>query len=243
MKILGIIPSRYASTRFPGKPLVLIDGMSMIERVYRQAIKSASLQKVIVATDDERIYNEVKGFGGEVVMTSPDHPSGTDRCAEALSKEKMKWDAVINIQGDEPFIDPEQIDLLASLLQNDALIATLVKKITTNAELLNPNTPKVVLSKNGNAIYFSRQPLPYYKGSEINDWVNKTDYYKHIGLYGYRSDILPKLTLLPVGVLEKAESLEQLRWLEQGYAIATAVTTIETIAIDTPSDLDRLSAL
>ncbi|MEP7263270.1 MAG: 3-deoxy-manno-octulosonate cytidylyltransferase [Bacteroidota bacterium] len=243
MKILGIIPSRFASTRFPGKPLVMINGVSMIQRVYNQAKKSSSLQKVIVATDDERIYNHVKEFGGEVVMTSTDHPSGTDRCAEVLSNEKEKWDAVINIQGDEPFIDPLQIDLLASLLQNNAMIATLVKKIISNEELLNPNTPKVVLDKNGNAVYFSRQPLPYYKGVEMNDWIKMIDYYKHIGLYGYRSDILLQLTKLPVGTLEKAESLEQLRWLENGYAISTAVTDIETIAIDTPADLERLNAM
>ena len=243
MKILGIIPSRYASTRFPGKPLVMIDGISMIQRVYEQSKKSSSLQKAIVATDDERIYNHVKGFGGEVVMTSPEHPSGTDRCAEVLASEKEKWDAVINIQGDEPFIDPKQIDLLASLLQNNAMVATLVKKINTNEELINPNTPKVILNKDGNAIYFSRQPIPYYKDIDINEWQKMIDYYKHIGMYGYRSDVLPALTKLPVGMLEKAESLEQLRWLENGYAIATAITDIETIAIDTPADLERLKAL
>lgn len=243
MKVLGIIPSRFASTRFPGKPLAMIDGISMIQRVYEQSKKSSSLQKVIVATDDDRIYNHVKDFGGEVVMTSTDHPSGTDRCAEVLSKEKEKWDAVINIQGDEPFIDPKQIDLLVSLLQNNAMIATLVKKINTNDELLNPNTPKVILNKDGNAIYFSRQPLPYYKGIDVSEWQKMIDYYKHVGMYGYRAEVLPQLTKLPVGSLEKAESLEQLRWLENGYAVSTAITDIETIAIDTPADLERLKAL
>ena len=240
MKILGIIPSRYASTRFPGKPLIMIDGMSMVERVYKQASKSSSLQKVIVATDDERIYDHVKNFGGNVVMTSSSHPSGTDRCAEVLSKETEQWDAVINIQGDEPFIDPSQIDLLAGLLKNGAQIGTLIKKIQNTEELMNPNTPKVVIGANHQALYFSRQPIPYLKGSEIHHWHKETDYFKHIGLYGYQSAVLPKLTQLPQGKAEKSESLEQLRWLENGYPIQTAVTEVETIAIDTPSDLDRL---
>ncbi len=243
MRILGIIPARYASTRFPGKPLVLIQGISMIERVYDQALKSSSLQKVVVATDDERIYNHVKGFGGEVVMTSPDHISGTDRCAEVLANEKEQWDAVINIQGDEPFIDPHQIDLLAECLKGKAPIATLIKKIKTIDELLNLNTPKVIIDVKGNAIYFSRQPIPYFKGEDINDWCKKATYWKHIGLYGYQATVLPELTLLPQGKLEMAESLEQLRWLEQGYNIATAVTETETIAIDTPEDLERLHLL
>jgi 3-deoxy-manno-octulosonate cytidylyltransferase (CMP-KDO synthetase) len=243
MKILGIIPSRYASTRFPGKPLVMIYGVSMVERVYRQALLSSSLQKVVVATDDERIYNHVKGFGGEVVMTSLHHPSGTDRCAEVLANEKSSWDGVINIQGDEPFIDPKQIDLLASCLKQDASIATLIKKIISADELLNPNTPKVVIDSASKAIYFSRQPIPYYKGADSKDWWTKTDYYKHIGLYGYKSSILPELTKLPQGRLEIAESLEQLRWLEHGYSITTAITDIETMAIDTPEDLGRLEAM
>lgn len=243
MKILGIIPSRYASTRFPGKPLVMIQGMSMVERVYKQAAKSSSLQKVIVATDDERIYNHVKDFGGEVVMTASHHPSGTDRCAEVLSNEKEKWDAVINIQGDEPFIDPIQIDLLANSLKGNVQIATLIKKITSSTELLNPNTPKVVRTSDGRAIYFSRQPIPYYKGADPETWWQLTDYYKHIGMYGYKADLLPELTNLPVGKLEQAESLEQLRWLEHGYSIATAITELETIAIDTPADLQRLEAM
>jgi 3-deoxy-manno-octulosonate cytidylyltransferase (CMP-KDO synthetase) len=243
MRILGIIPARYASTRFPGKPLVMIQGISMIERVNQQALKSSSLQKVVVATDDERIYNHVKAFGGEVVMTSPHHISGTDRCAEVLAHEKEKWDAVINIQGDEPFIDPHQIDLLAACLKTKAPISTLIKKIETTADLLNPNTPKVVIAANGNAIYFSRQPIPFLKGADKAEWCNNAVYWKHIGLYGYQATVLPELTRLPQGKLEKAESLEQLRWLEHGYAIATAVTETETIAIDTPADLDKLPLL
>ena len=243
MKSLGIIPARFASTRFLGKPLVMINGMTMIERVYKQACKSSSLQKVIVATDDENIYKAVKGFNGNVVMTSPDHPSGTDRCAEVMQQEIEQFDVIVNIQGDEPFIDPKQIDLLiANFNDTTVQIATLIKKISTTAELSNPNTPKVILDDQNNAIYFSRQAIPFLKGVPYEQWYEKGIYYKHIGIYAYRSETLAKLVKLPIGKLEKSESLEQLRWLENGFAIRTAVTDIETAAIDTPEDLARILA-
>ena len=240
--ILGIIPARYASTRFPGKPLVNIDGKPMIQRVYEQALK-ADLDDVVIATDDNRIAKAVRDFGGHVVLTSENHPSGTDRCAEALQLFKGDWTAVVNIQGDEPYIQPSQINAIASLLKNGAPIATLVKKIDSIEELTNINSPKVVLGNTSNALYFSRQPIPFQKGIDINDWLNHGTYYKHIGIYGYQSAILPELTQLKQGVLEMAESLEQLRWLENGYIIRTAETTENTVAIDTPEDLSRLKSL
>lgn len=238
MKVLGIIPSRFASTRFPGKPLALIQGISMIERVYKQAMQSKKMQKVIVATDDHRIYDHVTGFGGNVIMTSTDHASGTDRCAEVLSKQTIAYDAVINIQGDEPFIQPQQIDLLISCFEDSEVeIATLVKKISLTGELINTNTPKVVLSQNGDALYFSRQAIPFKKGVAMDHWLEHETYFKHIGIYGYQTAILSAITLLPQGQLEKSESLEQLRWLEHGYRIRTKITDLETLAIDTPEDL------
>jgi 3-deoxy-manno-octulosonate cytidylyltransferase (CMP-KDO synthetase) len=237
---IGIIPARYASTRFPGKPLVDIAGKSMIERVYEQAKKS-SLRQVIVATDDERIRKAVTAFGGEVSMTSIDHQSGTDRCAEVIQKLNLKADAVINIQGDEPFIDPRQIDLVCSCFDDDTVqLATLVKKVSNPEILFNPNSPKVILDKDQNAIYFSRHPIPYVRGIDNTDWISKHTFYQHIGIYGYRPDTLMKITRLPVSSLEKSESLEQLRWIENGLKIRTAITTLETLAIDTPDDLKRI---
>lgn len=237
MKILGIIPARYASTRFPGKPLAMIKGKPMVQRVYEQALK-ANLAEVVVATDDDRIAEVVRNFGGNVVMTSTDHPSGTDRCAEAMAKYKSGWDAVINIQGDEPYIHPNQINILADILRrNDVEIGTLIKVISSSEELLNVNTPKVVIDEIGNALYFSRQPIPYKKGAESSEWLKHHIYYKHIGIYGYKATVLPKLTQLKQSSLEIAESLEQLRWLENGYRIATGITVEETIAVDTPDDL------
>jgi 3-deoxy-manno-octulosonate cytidylyltransferase (CMP-KDO synthetase) len=240
--ILGIIPARYASTRFPGKPLVMIDGKPMIQRVYEQALKS-DLDAIVVATDDVRIADAVSSFGGNVVMTSENHPSGTDRCAEALVNFEGDWKAVVNIQGDEPYIQPSQINAIASLLKNGAPIATLVKKIDNTEELTNINSPKVVLSNTGDALYFSRQPIPYLKGIDISEWLKHGIYYKHIGIYGYQSAILPELTQLKQSKLEMAESLEQLRWLENGYTIKTAETAENTVAIDTPEDLSRLKSL
>lgn len=239
MSILGVIPARYASTRFPAKPLADLGGKSMIRRVYEQARKSKSLSKVIVATDHEEIFDHVIAFGGEVCMTSAHHASGTDRCYEVLSKENSPFDYVINIQGDEPFIAPEQIDLLASLLDGQTELATLIKKIETVEQLFNPNLVKVVFSKNQEALYFSRSPIPYFRNQEQVEWVTHYAYYKHIGMYAYRNDVLEKITRLEISSLEKAESLEQLRWLENGYKIKVKETDIETVGIDTPEDLQN----
>lgn len=241
MNIIGIIPARYASTRFPGKPLVDIHGKPMIQRVYEQAKKSGSLSDVIVAMDDSRIETAVVQFGGKVCMTSPNHPSGTDRCAEVVEKMNLDCQAVINIQGDEPFIDPGQIDLLCACFQDERTqLATLIKVIDSTNVLFNPNTPKVIIDKDGFAIYFSRQAIPHIRGVEENDWLKKHTFYRHIGIYGYRTDVLRTITQLPPSSLEKAESLEQLRWIENGYRIKTAVTTFESPAVDTPEDLKHL---
>jgi len=241
MDILGIIPARYASTRFPGKPLVEIKGKTMIRRVYEQASQADSLSQIVVATDDERIAEEVRNFGGQYVLTASDHQSGTDRCAEVAGL-LPEFGAIINIQGDEPYIDPRQIDLLASCFKQPATqLATLVKKISGEHELFNPNIPKVVTSVTGEAIYFSRHPIPYLRNTATEHWLEKHQYYKHIGIYGYRRDTLLEITKLPPSSLELAESLEQLRWLENNYHIVTKVTDIETIAIDTPEDLERLN--
>ncbi len=241
--ILGLIPARFASTRFPGKPLADIGGKPMIQRVYEQAVKV--LPTVYVATDDDRISAAVRAFGGRVVMTSENHQSGTDRCAEALQKveetEGRTFSAVINIQGDEPFISPLQIEQLAqSLTQPETEIATLVKKVATQADLFNPNKPKVVTSAKDEALYFSRSPIPYLRGTKEEEWHLRHKYYNHIGLYGYRSDILAKITKLAQGTLELCESLEQLRWLENGYSIVVMETNLESISIDTPEDLAKL---
>lgn len=241
--ILGLIPARYASSRFPGKPLADIGGKPMIQRVYEQASKV--LPDVYVATDDERIENAVKAFGGRVVMTATTHQSGTDRCEEAIEKVEAasgkKYHAVINIQGDEPFISPVQIELLASaFLKAETEIATLVKVADNSQDLFNPNKPKVVVSAQGNALYFSRSPIPYLRGVEEKEWHVKHKYYNHIGLYGYRADILREITKLERGTLEKCESLEQLRWLENGYSIAVMETELESLSIDTPEDLEAL---
>lgn len=252
MTFIGIIPARYASTRFPGKPLAIIGGKPMIQRVYEQAKKA--LDTVVVATDDERIYDCVKQFGGEVVMTSPDHPCGTNRCWEAYEIiDNGQWTmdnctmrreetVIINIQGDEPFIQPEQIELLKSCFPTE--IATLVKAFTPAdglEALMNPNSPKVVTGE-GRALYFSRSVIPYMRGVEQEHWLEEaerrgTPFYKHIGMYAYRADVLEKLVSLPQSPLEKTESLEQLRWLEAGYEIRVAVTDTQTIGIDTPEDL------
>ena len=239
MSILGIIPARYASTRFPAKPLADMGGKSMIRRVYEQAKKSKSLSKVVVATDHEEIYQHVIDFGGDVCMTSTHHASGTDRCYEVLLKENTSFDYVINIQGDEPFIAPEQIDLLASLLDGDTELATLIKKIDSVEQLFNPNLVKAVVNKHAEALYFSRSPIPYLRNMEQVEWVTHHDFYKHIGMYAYRKDVLEKITQLEISSLEKAESLEQLRWLENGYKIKVKETNIETIGIDTPEDLQN----
>lgn len=242
MKIVGIIPARYASTRFPGKPLVDIFGKSMIQRVYEQAKKSKSLSDVIVATDDLQIKNHVIAFGGNAIMTKESHQSGTDRCFEAIQKFNPSADIVINIQGDEPFIHPKQIDLVASCFKSDKVqIATLVKKIKTNEELFNINTPKVVLNDCSEAIYFSRQTVPFIREKEPTQWLGYHTFYKHIGIYAYRTNILAKITSLQQSILELAEGLEQLRWIQNGYKINTKITDFESIAVDVPEDLKKLT--
>ena len=243
MKFLGIIPARYASSRFPGKPLIDIEGKTMIQRVYEQVKKSTKLNDVVVATDDQRIAETVRFFGGEVVMTAEHHQSGTDRCAEVITNIEG-YDVAINIQGDEPFIDPAQIDLLANCFEDTTTqIATLIKEITAEEELFNVNIPKVVRNTKGEAIYFSRQTIPFLRAVEKDQWLQRQTFYKHIGIYAYQVDTLKALTQLPISMLEEAEALEQLRWLENGYAIQTAITTHETVAVDTKEDLAKILRL
>jgi 3-deoxy-manno-octulosonate cytidylyltransferase (CMP-KDO synthetase) len=245
MKIAGIIPARYASTRFPGKPLAMIGGMTMIRRVYEQCLKAESLSIVVVATDDARIADHVSSFNGNVIMTSPDHRSGTDRCNEALNNLQMthqdRYDIVVNIQGDEPFIDPTQINAVAACFEDsDVDIATLARKIDSIEELLNPNAVKVVTGNKKQALYFSRSPIPFIRNHEQEDWMNYGSFLKHLGLYAYRSDVLNAIAKLPQGILENYESLEQLRWLENGYRISVELTDKEGVSIDTPEDLTKL---
>jgi 3-deoxy-manno-octulosonate cytidylyltransferase (CMP-KDO synthetase) len=239
MKILGVIPARFASTRFPGKPLVDIAGKTMVQRVYEQVKKATLITEVFVATDDVRIMDHVQNFGGKAVMTSAAHPSGTDRCFEAYQLMNDEFNYVINIQGDEPFIRPEQIDLLAALLNGETYIATLVKELKDQESLFNANVVKAVVSLSGKALYFSRSPIPHARNSKEDAWLSQHKYFKHIGMYAYRTDVLEALTKLPVSPLEKIESLEQLRWLDNGYEIITAETKSETIGIDTPEDLQK----
>ena len=241
MNFVGIIPARYASTRFPGKPLVKVGGKMMIQRVYEQVSKL--LADVYVATDDERIESAVKSFGGKVIMTSPDHKSGTDRIAEAVAQitaQGIVVDVAINIQGDEPFISPVQIQLLMGCFSDESTqIATLVKKIDNLETLCNVNSPKVVINNRNEALYFSRSTIPYVRGKDTKDWLTTHTYFKHIGIYAFKADVLNAVTKLPQSSLELAESLEQLRWIENGYKVKIAVTDEEGIAIDTPADLDR----
>lgn len=243
MKFLGIIPARYASTRFPGKPLADIGGKMMIQRVYEQV--KTCLDDVWVATDDERIATAVRGFGGQVVMTSDQHRSGTDRCLEAAQRIQGDFDVIINIQGDEPFIQPTQIEALKNCFLQDSTtkLATLVKPFTANdglETLNNPNSPKVVLNLKGEAMYFSRSVIPYLRGVEPEQWLEQRTFYKHIGIYAYTAETLAEIAALPQTPMELTESLEQLRWLENGYKIKTAVTDIENLAVDTPEDLERI---
>ncbi len=240
----GIIPARYGSSRFPGKPLAVIGGMTMIERVFRQA--SIALMEVWVATDDERIRDTVTAFGGKVVMTSSGHRSGTDRCAEAAAKvtDGSENTVIINIQGDEPFIMPEQIRALMECFSDDEVkIATLIRKAEADEDLFNPNQPKVTIKTNMDAICFSRSVIPFFRDAPAGEWSSKHTYYKHIGLYGYRASTLQALTLLPQSPVEKAESLEQMRWIENGYSIRCTVTPWESIGIDTPEDLERAAMI
>lgn len=243
MKILGIIPSRYASTRLPAKPLVMIKGKSMVQRVYEQASQSRLLSKVVVATDHQEIYDHVTGFGGQVCMTRTDHASGTDRCYEALSWQQEKYDYVINVQGDEPFIQPDQIDLLAQALDGKTEIATLIKAIVSLDELTNPSEAKVVLNRQREAMYFSRSMIPFINKATPEQWLDRHTFYKHVGMYAYRCDILREISALQVSLLETAESLEQLRWLENGFRVSVVETQTETFAIDTPADLDKAAQM
>ena len=243
MNVLGIIPARYKSTRFPGKPLAKIGSKTMIHRVYSQAKKA--FEDVLVATDDDAIFREVVSFEGQAVMTSPDHQSGTDRCAEAargyVLPDGKKFDVVINIQGDEPFIQPGQLQILAAAFEDPTVdIATLVKEAKTPEEIFSENTAKVVINKNCEAVYFSRSPIPFVRGVEKDDWIKHHTFFKHIGVYAYRFDVLQEITQLKQGSLELAEKLEQNRWIENGYKIKVCKTDYEGLAVDTPEDLRRI---
>lgn len=241
MKFIGIIPARYASTRFPAKPLAMLGGKPVIQRVYEQV--NGVLDEACVATDDERIEAAVKAFGGKVVMTSTAHKSGTDRVQEAFEKVGCGYDVVVNVQGDEPFIQPSQLEAVKACFADEATqIATLVKPFTEAdgwEALQNPNSPKVVVDGRMNALYFSRSVIPYLRGVEKEEWLKRHTYYKHIGLYAYRAGVLAEITRLPQSPLELSESLEQLRWLEHGYRIKVGITHTETIGIDTPEDLEK----
>ncbi|MGB0885251.1 MAG: 3-deoxy-manno-octulosonate cytidylyltransferase [Chitinophagales bacterium] len=241
LKVLGIIPARFASTRFPGKPLVSIYGKSMIQRVYEQALQSKILHKVIVATDDDKIFTEVENFGGNVEMTSSKHKNGTERCAEVLSKTNEKFDVIINIQGDEPFFEPRILEQLSQCFINEKTeIATLIKRIESITDLDNQTVVKAVITEENQALYFSRFPIPYHRNTSLENRLKTHKYYKHIGIYAYRPEILQKIVLLKESKLEKAESLEQLRWLENGFNIGVSETEHDSNSVDTPEDLDAL---
>ena len=239
MKVVGIIPARYGSSRFPGKPLAMIKGKTMIQRVCEQAWKS-KLDDVVVATDDIRIADEVLQFGGKYVMTDPRHQSGTDRCCEALEILEEQYDAVINIQGDEPFIDPQNIDILVDMIsRDDTQLASLVKRIVDEEELFDSNKVKVVMDKTGNALYFSRNPIPYMRNVDREKWLKKGCFFQHLGIYAYKADTLRQIATMQPTALELAESLEQLRWLENGLSIRMAVVDAGSLAIDSPADLAK----
>lgn len=241
MKFIAIIPARYASTRFPGKPLALLGGKPVIQRVYEQV--AGVLDDAVVATDDRRIYDAVLAFGGKAEMTSTEHRSGTDRCWEAYRKQGGAYDVVVNVQGDEPFIRPAQLEALKRCFDDpETQIATLVKPFAESdgpEALENPNSPKVVLDSRSRALYFSRSVIPYLRGVDRAEWLRRHTYYKHIGIYAFRTEVLREVTALPQSPLELAESLEQLRWLENGYRIGVGITNFDTVGIDTPEDLER----
>lgn len=241
MHYIALIPARYASTRFPGKPLAMLGGKPVIQHVYEQALKA--FDEAFVCTDDERIMNAVSAFGGKAIMTGIHHKSGTDRCYEAFCLSGSKADVIVNIQGDEPFIHPLQLETIKACFNDEAAeIATLVKPFLPSdgiEALNNPNSPKVVVDDQMHALYFSRSVIPYLRGIDPNNWITSHTFYKHIGLYAYRAKTLKEITELPQSTLEKAESLEQLRWLENGYTIKVGITNVETIGIDTPEDLQR----
>ena len=241
LKYIAIIPARYASTRFPGKPLAMLGGKPVIQRVWEQV--SSVVDAAVVATDDERIAQTVESFGGRAIMTSPNHKSGTDRCWEAYQKQGEEFDVVINVQGDEPFIAHSQLRAIMACFEDENTdIATLVKPFAEEdglSALENPNSPKVVLDNDSCAVYFSRSVIPYLRGVEREDWLKHHTFYKHIGMYAFRRDVLGEVTALPQSTLEKTESLEQLRWLENGYKIGVGISDVETVGIDTPEDLER----
>lgn len=238
MKFIGIIPARYASTRFPGKPLALLGGKPVIQHVYEKV--AAVLEAAYVATDDERIYDVVKSFGGQVVMTRTDHKSGTDRIEEAIEKIGGEWDVVVNIQGDEPFVAKNQLDTICHCFDDPTTqIATLGKPFESMEAVQNPNSPKIVVDNMGFAMYFSRSVIPYVRGKEMSSWLTHYPFLKHLGIYAYRKDVLRQVTQLPQSSLEIAESLEQLRWLQNGFKIKVGTTDVETVGIDTPQDLER----
>ena len=243
MNILGIIPARFASTRFPGKPLAEILGKSMIMRVYEQAVKSKLLTDVVVATDDQRIATHVKDFGGKYIITAPEHPSGTDRCYEALNNFKGDFDYAINIQGDEPFIDPTQIDLLAGLCDGKTELATLMIRCNSYEVLFDKGEVKIVMNENKEALYFSREVIPHIKNVPDAEWHNHFNYFRHVGMYAYRKDVLERITQLVPSSLEKAESLEQLRWLEHGFKIRLAETSFDSHCVDSPEDIQKVIRL
>lgn len=238
MKFIGIIPTRYASTRFPGKPLALLGGKPVIQHVYEKV--AAVLEAAYVATDDERIYDVVKSFGGQVVMTRTDHKSGTDRIEEAIEKIGGEWDVVVNVQGDEPFVAKNQLDTICHCFDDPTTqIATLGKPFESMEAVQNPNSPKIVVDNMGFAMYFSRSVIPYVRGKEMSSWLTHYPFLKHLGIYAYRKDVLRQVTQLPQSSLELAESLEQLRWLQNGFKIKVGTTDVETVGIDTPQDLER----
>lgn len=238
MKFIGIIPARYASTRFPGKPLALLGGKPVIQHVYEKV--AAVLEAAYVATDDERIYDAVKSFGGQVVMTRTDHKSGTDRIEEAIEKIGGEWDVVVNVQGDEPFVAKSQLDTICHCFDDPTTqIATLGKPFESMEAVQNPNSPKIVVDNMGFAMYFSRSVIPYVRGKEKSSWLTHYPFLKHLGIYAYRKDVLRQITQLPQSSLEIAESLEQLRWLQNGFKIKVETTDVETVGIDTPQDLER----
>lgn len=238
MKFIGIIPARYASTRFPGKPLALLGGKPVIQHVYEKV--AAVLEAAYVATDDERIYDVVTSFGGQVVMTRTDHKSGTDRIEEAIEKIGGEWDVVVNVQGDEPFVSKSQLDTICHCFDDPTTqIATLGKPFESMEAVQNPNSPKIVVDNMGFAMYFSRSVIPYVRGKEKSSWLTHYPFLKHLGIYAYRKDVLRQVTQLPQSSLEIAESLEQLRWLQNGFKIKVGTTDVETVGIDTPQDLER----
>lgn len=241
--ILGIIPTRYASSRFPGKPLAMINGKTMLQRVYEQTQLSNLLSEIIIATDDKRIEEHAKSFGAEVLITHPNHPSGTDRCFEAYQLLNKTFDYVVNIQGDEPFLHPNQINSLAQICDGQTQIATQMIKCTNHDVLFDTGEVKITLNDKNEALYFSRNVIPFIKNVDEKNWHQHFDYYRHVGMYAYRVDVLEQITKLPVSNLEKAESLEQLRWLENGFKIKCAVTNYDSHCIDTPEDIEKVLGL